>query len=145
VSGGILCNEVLRTALNVLISLPPLSLSNGTKIPEVGVKTLKQVMDFLAQSSSANFTCDEEGTHYLIQFVNNNHQSKTNQGSSHKNAWRNMLESHFIFLGSQLCRELLLCLAIQQGRLAHILMWLHTSFVVTQKSKSGEEKVSEDF
>ena len=59
--GGILCNEVLRTALNVLISLPPLSLSNGTKIPEVGVKTLKQVMDFLAQSSSANFTCDEEG------------------------------------------------------------------------------------
>ena len=51
----------------------------------------------------------------------------------------------FSVQGSQLCRELLLCLAIQQGRLAHILMWLHTSFVVTQKSKSGNEKASEYF
>jgi hypothetical protein len=29
--------------LNVLLSLPPLSLSAGMKIPDVGVKTLRQV------------------------------------------------------------------------------------------------------
>jgi hypothetical protein len=49
--------------------LPPLSLSNGTKIPDVGVKTLKQVMEFLAHSSSANFTGDEEGKSRKFSFI----------------------------------------------------------------------------
>ena len=53
-----------------------------------------------------------------------------------------VVNSNLVHPGSQLCRELLLCLAIQQGRLAHILMWLHTSLVVRQKSKTGKEKVS---
>jgi hypothetical protein len=45
----------------VLTTLPPLSLSTATKIPDVGIKTLNQVMTFLSTSSSTDFTCDEEG------------------------------------------------------------------------------------
>ncbi len=52
---NVLCNEVLRTALRVLTSLPLLSLSNLSKIPgDVGHMTLNQVTDFLGQSMNPN-------------------------------------------------------------------------------------------
>ncbi len=44
VSGNInLCNDVLQTALDVVSSLPPLSLSNESKLPPLAVATLGQV------------------------------------------------------------------------------------------------------
>ena len=58
---AILCNEVLRTALTTLRGLPPLSLSKGSKIPDVGVNTLNQVTDFLANCSKVSETNDAEG------------------------------------------------------------------------------------
>ena len=44
-----LCNDVLRTASDVLWSLPPLSLSNEQKIPTLGLQSMKDVSLFLQQ------------------------------------------------------------------------------------------------
>ena len=46
--GGLnLCNDVLQTALDVICSLPPLSLANESKLPALGLSTLSEVTKFL--------------------------------------------------------------------------------------------------
>ncbi|CAG5849679.1 unnamed protein product [Menidia menidia] len=46
--GGVsLCNDVIRTAIDVVSSLPPLSLANESKIPAMGLDCLAQVTGFL--------------------------------------------------------------------------------------------------
>ena len=51
--GSMICNQVLRTARTVLLSLPPLSLSNSnSKIPDLGETSLDQVSEFLSHTSS---------------------------------------------------------------------------------------------
>jgi len=42
--GASLCTDVLQTALDVLSSLPPLSLVNQNKLPTLGLSTLNQVI-----------------------------------------------------------------------------------------------------
>lgn len=42
-----LCNDVIHTAIEVVSSLPPLSLANETKIPPMGLDCLSQVTTFL--------------------------------------------------------------------------------------------------
>ncbi|XP_043933675.1 probable E3 ubiquitin-protein ligase HERC1 isoform X2 [Protopterus annectens] len=42
-----LCNDVLHTAIDVINSLPPLSLANESKIPPMGLDCLSQVTTFL--------------------------------------------------------------------------------------------------
>mgnify|MGYP001549306419 CR=1 FL=1 len=42
-----LCNDVLETALQVVCSLPPLSLASESKLPTLGVSALNQVTQFL--------------------------------------------------------------------------------------------------
>ncbi|XP_056269201.1 probable E3 ubiquitin-protein ligase HERC1 isoform X3 [Pseudoliparis swirei] len=42
-----LCNDVIRTAIDVVGSLPPLSLANESKIPPMGLDCLAQVTAFL--------------------------------------------------------------------------------------------------
>ena len=44
VGGFSLCNDVLKTALNVVNTLPPLSLSNESKLPSLGLESLNQVI-----------------------------------------------------------------------------------------------------
>ena len=62
-----LCNEVLRTALQTLVTLPPLSLADETasislaSSEEIGSKSLGQIMDFLASCCFVKETGDEEG------------------------------------------------------------------------------------
>lgn len=58
---GMLCNDVLATALSVLSSLPPLSLSVDSKIPELGLASLTQVTDFLKSTVTAQIPVDQNG------------------------------------------------------------------------------------
>lgn len=46
--GGLnLCNDVLQTALDVICSLPPLSLANESKLPALGLSMLGEITHFL--------------------------------------------------------------------------------------------------
>lgn len=45
-----LCTDVLKTAADVLWSLPPMSLSNDRKIPRLGAQSLKEVCLFLKEA-----------------------------------------------------------------------------------------------
>ena len=47
--GGETClgDQVLKTALSVLVSLPPLSLSSETSLPPVAIQSLDDVSSFL--------------------------------------------------------------------------------------------------
>ena len=58
---AILCNEVLKTALRVLTSLPVMSLTNST--PDIGQASLNQVNEFLMSSMNPqNIGNDSEGS-----------------------------------------------------------------------------------
>ncbi|ELU01326.1 hypothetical protein CAPTEDRAFT_215877 [Capitella teleta] len=56
-----LCNDVLQTALGVLHSLPPLSLSNESKLPALGLTSLKEVTSFLKSVSQPQSPADALG------------------------------------------------------------------------------------
>ncbi|XP_048583459.1 probable E3 ubiquitin-protein ligase HERC1 isoform X5 [Nematostella vectensis] len=58
---GVLCNEVLQTASSVLTALPPLSLANESKMPELGLETLEQIMEFLKSVVSRQSAADDTG------------------------------------------------------------------------------------
>jgi E3 ubiquitin-protein ligase HERC1 len=58
---GIICNDVLATASSVLSSLPPLSLSVDSKIPDLGLESLRQVSEFLKSTTSTQSTADTNG------------------------------------------------------------------------------------
>ena len=97
---SMICNQVLRTARTVLLSLPPLSLSStSSNIPDLGEASLDQVSEFLSHTSSP-------------------------------------LQTGGDIEGAQLCSEILLLLAVQRGRLSHILGWIHTCLRV---SRSGQK------
>ncbi|XP_052792636.1 probable E3 ubiquitin-protein ligase HERC1 isoform X1 [Mya arenaria] len=48
------CNNVLSTALNILVVLKPLSLSNESKLTRLGIKSLNQTSSFLKSVCSSN-------------------------------------------------------------------------------------------
>uniref|UniRef100_A0A3P8RHY9 HECT and RLD domain containing E3 ubiquitin protein ligase family member 1 n=1 Tax=Amphiprion percula TaxID=161767 RepID=A0A3P8RHY9_AMPPE len=57
--GGInLCNDVIHTAIDVVSSLPPLSLANESKIPPMGLDCLAQVTTFLKGVTMPNSGAD---------------------------------------------------------------------------------------
>ncbi|XP_061742965.1 probable E3 ubiquitin-protein ligase HERC1 isoform X4 [Nerophis ophidion] len=60
VAGGNLnlCNDVIRTAIDVVSSLPPLSLANESKIPPMGLDCLAQVTTFLKGVTMPNSGAD---------------------------------------------------------------------------------------
>ena len=60
-SQGSLCNDVLLTACDVLSSLPPLSLSNDSKIPDLGQECLGKVTEFLRSAVSPNSSANVKG------------------------------------------------------------------------------------
>ncbi|KAG8440199.1 hypothetical protein GDO86_006116 [Hymenochirus boettgeri] len=56
-----LCNDVIRTAIDVVNSLPPLSLANESKIPPMGLDCLSQVTTFLKGVTVPNSGADTLG------------------------------------------------------------------------------------
>ncbi|XP_069758992.1 probable E3 ubiquitin-protein ligase HERC1 isoform X8 [Narcine bancroftii] len=58
VSGLNLCNDVIHTAIDVISSLPPLSLANESKIPAMGLDCLSQVTTFLKGVTMPNSGAD---------------------------------------------------------------------------------------
>uniref|UniRef100_A0A4W5LZY0 E3 ubiquitin-protein ligase HERC1 n=1 Tax=Hucho hucho TaxID=62062 RepID=A0A4W5LZY0_9TELE len=60
--GGLnLCNDVIHTAMDVVSSLPPLSLANESKIPPMGLDCLTQVNTFLKGVTMPNSGADVLG------------------------------------------------------------------------------------
>ena len=57
---SILCNEVLKTALRVLSSLPMMSLAN-TSSTDIGQSTLNQVNEFLMSSMNPSNIGGDQG------------------------------------------------------------------------------------
>ncbi|KAG2470375.1 HERC1 ligase, partial [Polypterus senegalus] len=53
-----LCNDVIHTAIDVISSLPPLSLANESKIPPMGLDCLSQVTSFLKGVTMPNSGAD---------------------------------------------------------------------------------------
>ncbi|XP_035991718.1 probable E3 ubiquitin-protein ligase HERC1 isoform X8 [Fundulus heteroclitus] len=53
-----LCNDVIHTAIDVVSSLPPLSLANESKIPPMGLDCLAQVTTFLKGVTMPNSGAD---------------------------------------------------------------------------------------
>ncbi|XP_058850990.1 probable E3 ubiquitin-protein ligase HERC1 isoform X1 [Acipenser ruthenus] len=53
-----LCNDVIHTAIDVISSLPPLSLANESKIPPMGLDCLSQVTTFLKGVTMPNSGAD---------------------------------------------------------------------------------------
>ncbi|XP_041442593.1 probable E3 ubiquitin-protein ligase HERC1 isoform X2 [Xenopus laevis] len=56
-----LCNDVIQTAIDVVNSLPPLSLANESKIPPMGLDCLSQVTTFLKGVTVLNSGADTLG------------------------------------------------------------------------------------
>ncbi|XP_053720543.1 probable E3 ubiquitin-protein ligase HERC1 isoform X1 [Synchiropus splendidus] len=56
-----LCNDVIHTAIDVVSSLPPLSLANESKIPPMGLDCLAQVTAFLKGVTMPNSGADMLG------------------------------------------------------------------------------------
>ncbi|XP_069046831.1 probable E3 ubiquitin-protein ligase HERC1 isoform X3 [Lepisosteus oculatus] len=56
-----LCNDVIHTAIDVISSLPPLSLANESKIPPMGLDCLAQVTTFLKGVTMPNSGADTLG------------------------------------------------------------------------------------
>ena len=68
--GGQLSSEVLRSALTVLRTLPPLSLSPSVvDIPRVGQSSLEQITDFLARCARVSETGDEQGSRLCVEIM----------------------------------------------------------------------------
>ncbi|CAM1299303.1 HERC1 (predicted) [Pycnogonum litorale] len=57
----IICNEVLSTAIDVVRSLPPLSLANEAKMPSLGLETINQVTEFLHSCTLPQSNVDANG------------------------------------------------------------------------------------
>ena len=64
-----LCNDVLHTALDVVMSLPPLSLANESKLPLLGISTLNQVTQFLKGAVMPTSGADDLGRRLASQLV----------------------------------------------------------------------------
>ena len=67
--GASLCNDVLQTALDVVSSLPPLSLVNESKLPVLGVQALEQVTQFLKDTALPKSGADCLGRRLASELV----------------------------------------------------------------------------
>ena len=64
-----LCNDVLHTSMDVVMSLPPLSLANEGKLPQLGISTLNQVTRFLKGAVMPMSGADDLGRRLASQLV----------------------------------------------------------------------------
>lgn len=56
-----ICNDVLTTALDIVVALPPLSLANESKLTSLGIKSLNQTACFLKTVFSSTSGADRQG------------------------------------------------------------------------------------
>lgn len=68
-NNGQLCNDVLLTASDVLSSIPPLSLSNESKLPPIGQDCLKQITTFLKGVISPSSVADTVGRQFACELL----------------------------------------------------------------------------
>ncbi|XP_078688080.1 putative E3 ubiquitin-protein ligase HERC1 isoform X3 [Branchiostoma floridae x Branchiostoma belcheri] len=64
-----LCNDVIQTAMDVVSSLPPLSLANETKMPPMGLDCLKQVTEFLKSVTMPTSGADSLGKRLAAELL----------------------------------------------------------------------------
>ncbi len=64
-----LCNDVITTAIEVVGSLPPLSLANESKIPPMGLDCLAQVTTFLKGVTMRNSGADVVGRRLACELL----------------------------------------------------------------------------
>ncbi|XP_016421585.1 probable E3 ubiquitin-protein ligase HERC1 [Sinocyclocheilus rhinocerous] len=64
-----LCNDVITTAIEVVGSLPPLSLANESKIPPMGLDCLAQVTTFLKGVTMCNSGADVVGRRLACELL----------------------------------------------------------------------------
>ena len=62
-------NQLLSTALQTLLVMPPLSLASETKLPKLAQETLDTVVDFLTSSLDANSGNTVEGRQTAIELL----------------------------------------------------------------------------
>ncbi|XP_013415675.1 probable E3 ubiquitin-protein ligase HERC1 [Lingula anatina] len=68
-TGSNLCQDVLCTAADVILSLPSLSLANESKLPPLGVESLNQVTQFLKSTSMPTSGADVSGRRVASELV----------------------------------------------------------------------------
>lgn len=64
-----LCNDVLTTALDIVLALPPLSLANESKLTTLGVKSLNQAATFLTSVFRSPLGADFKGRQLSSELV----------------------------------------------------------------------------
>ncbi len=64
-----LCLDVLSTASSITLALPPLSLSNDAKLPQLAKDSLQQVMHFLSDTISGKFPANSEGRFVCVDLL----------------------------------------------------------------------------
>ena len=64
-----LCDDVLNTALQVVCTLPPLSLANESKLPPLGLSTMSQVTKFLKGVTTPQSGADAPGKRLASELV----------------------------------------------------------------------------
>ena len=64
-----ICDDILSTALDIVLSLPPLSLANEAKLTKLGTKTLDQTTTFLKTVFSVNSGADHHGRMLASQLM----------------------------------------------------------------------------
>lgn len=63
------CNDVLRTAVDIVSSLPPLSLANESKLTSLGIESLNQVTSFLNNAAKPQSGADLIGQQLASELV----------------------------------------------------------------------------
>ncbi|BFZ01051.1 hypothetical protein BsWGS_04090 [Bradybaena similaris] len=63
------CNDILLTALDVVYSLPPLSLANENKLTTLGTEALNSVSKFLHLAATPQSGADVQGQHLASQLL----------------------------------------------------------------------------
>lgn len=64
-----LCNDVLKTAIEVIQSLPPLSLANENRLTSLGIDSLNSVTKFLRQAAAPHSGADLVGQQLAAELV----------------------------------------------------------------------------
>ncbi|KAL4227433.1 putative E3 ubiquitin-protein ligase herc1 [Mactra antiquata] len=64
-----LCNDVLTTALDIILALPPLSLANESKLTTLGVKSLNETANFLSSVFRSPLSADFRGRQLSSELV----------------------------------------------------------------------------
>lgn len=63
------CNDILRTATSVMLTFPPLSLANESKLSPLAIESMDQVSRFLRQAATSGCGADLDGQRLASEFM----------------------------------------------------------------------------